>query len=305
MNYIILDLEWNQALSYSRIVKWPVFLTGEIVQIGAVKLNENFKEIDSFSCRIAPRYYKVIHPEVAKITHLSTFDLKEGVTFSEAISSFCDWCGKVCIFLVWGTEDQRILRKNMELYGINTEQLPKCFNLQNVFASQITHNTRQYGLTAALDILKESAFAAHDALNDAKSTLLVCNHLDLNRGLTEYKAIVENKDGIVESYEFEESFAGIEDALDDDYVVSFECPMCGEIVWGDNWVRKTRTEYLSICRCSDGQAFFIKLKFRWLANRTVLVKRLVFELNDRLQADYDKCVAYAAVWAKYVVASTC
>ena len=38
MNYIVLDMEWNQANSYSEMVKDPIMLTGEIVQIGAVKL---------------------------------------------------------------------------------------------------------------------------------------------------------------------------------------------------------------------------------------------------------------------------
>ena len=40
MNYIVLDMEWNQANSYAEMVKDPIMLTGEIVQIGAVKLDE-------------------------------------------------------------------------------------------------------------------------------------------------------------------------------------------------------------------------------------------------------------------------
>jgi len=285
------------------MIKNPVFLTGEIVQIGAIKLDEEFKEIDSFSCRIAPRYYTEIHPKVAEITHLSTRDLKRGESFPYAFSSFSDWCGTAYVFLIWGTEDLRILRKNMELHGINVEYIPECFNLQNIFASQVTHNTRQYGLTAALAAVNESPFSAHDALNDAKSTLLLCSHLDLKRGLEEYKPIAENKDGVVESYEFEEAYESIEDALSDDYVVSFECPECGEIVWGDSWVKKNSTDYLSICKCVDGQDFVIKLRFRWLANGSVLARRFVYEMSERLQADYDESTAQAALWAKYVVSS--
>lgn len=30
MEYIVLDMEWNQALNFSEMVKDPVFLTGEI-----------------------------------------------------------------------------------------------------------------------------------------------------------------------------------------------------------------------------------------------------------------------------------
>lgn len=30
MEYIVMDMEWNQALTFSEMVKDPVFLTGEI-----------------------------------------------------------------------------------------------------------------------------------------------------------------------------------------------------------------------------------------------------------------------------------
>lgn len=33
-----MDMEWNQVLTFSEMVKDPVFLTGEIIQIGAINL---------------------------------------------------------------------------------------------------------------------------------------------------------------------------------------------------------------------------------------------------------------------------
>ena len=40
MNYVVVDLEWNQAMSSKSSVfnKLPIHLRGEIIQIGAVKL---------------------------------------------------------------------------------------------------------------------------------------------------------------------------------------------------------------------------------------------------------------------------
>ena len=301
MNYIVLDLEWNQAVTYAEMVKEPVFLTGEIVQFGAVKLNDRFEYEDTFDCRVSPQYYTEIHPRVAEVTHLDTADLKKGLKFEEAFSSFCEWCGEEITLLVWGTEDQRVLRKNMELFGFGTDYLPPCYNLQNIFAAQITQDTRQYRLTSALAVVKETPFDAHDALNDAKSTALVCKHLDLEKGLTEYCAIVENKDGVVESYEFEEEYEDVDDALSDDYVVSFECPDCNEIVWGDNWIRKNGNILVSTGTCYDGQEFLIKLKFRHLLNRKVKVKRLVYTMTEELKQDYEECVKQQEAWDKYVI----
>ena len=51
MEYIVLDMEWNQALNFSEMVKDPVFLTGEIIQIGAIKLNQTLEVVDSFNER--------------------------------------------------------------------------------------------------------------------------------------------------------------------------------------------------------------------------------------------------------------
>jgi len=301
VEYIVMDMEWNQVLTFSEMVKDPVFLTGEIIQIGAIKLNQTLEVVDSFNERIAPQYYTELHPKVAEITKLSNRDLQKGKGFHTVFNSFCDWCGDDFVFLVWGTEDLRILRKNMELHNIDTSFMPPCFNLQNIFVDQVTHDTKQYALANALAIVGEVPFDSHDALNDARSTALLCTHLDLIRGLNEYKETVENRNGIVESYEFEEPYADIGDALSDDYVVSFECPHCGEIVWGENWIRKTGTNLLSLSQCSDGQEYLISLKFRPIAENKVVVKRLVYALTDELRTDYQQCMEQATAWSKYVI----
>ena len=77
VEYIVMDMEWNQALTFSEMVKDPVFLTGEIIQIGAIKLNQTLEVVDSFNERIAPQYYTELHPKVAEITKLSNRNFKE------------------------------------------------------------------------------------------------------------------------------------------------------------------------------------------------------------------------------------
>lgn len=75
VEYIVMDMEWNQALTFSEMVKDPLFLTGEIIQIGAIKLNQTLEVVDSFNEQIAPQYYTELHPKVAEITKLSNRDL--------------------------------------------------------------------------------------------------------------------------------------------------------------------------------------------------------------------------------------
>ena len=300
MNYIVLDMEWNQAESYAAMVKNPVFLTGEIIQIGAVKLNDSFQPVGMFDQRVCPMYYTELHPKVAEVTKLRQEDLRRGDAFPDVFDDFCEWCGEEFAFLIWGTEDLLILRKNMKLHDIDISYMPPCFNLQNMFAAQITQDERQYSLTRALSIVHETPFPAHDALNDAKSTALVCRHLNLQKGLDEYTERVGMRDGCVECYQFEERYFDVADALDDDYVVSFECPQCGDIVWCDHWVRDEGKTLLGLACCEEGQEYLVKLKFTIRADSQVTVKRFVYKLTELLREQYEDCKMKAELWRKYM-----
>ena len=57
MNYIILDLEWNQADDLK--TKLESELTFEIIEVGAIKLNSEYMQIDSFHELIKPQVFKI------------------------------------------------------------------------------------------------------------------------------------------------------------------------------------------------------------------------------------------------------
>ena len=70
MNYIVFDLEWNQPysndISFMKRTKMP--LTGEIIQIGAVKLNDKLDIVDHFTMFIKPQYLPRMHKHVRELT---------------------------------------------------------------------------------------------------------------------------------------------------------------------------------------------------------------------------------------------
>ena len=41
-SYIVLDLEWNQPLDRDSTIREPFFFDSEIIEIGALRLNERF-----------------------------------------------------------------------------------------------------------------------------------------------------------------------------------------------------------------------------------------------------------------------
>ena len=96
MNYIVMDMEWNQPWPGSPSSKkvLPVQIRGEIIQIGAVRVTEDQQVADEFQIMIRPKYYRHLNRRVSKLTGIKENRLRdEGVAFPEAIEKFVQWCG--------------------------------------------------------------------------------------------------------------------------------------------------------------------------------------------------------------------
>ena len=84
MNYVVVDLEWNQAMSSKSSVfnKLPIHLGGEIIEIGAVKLTEDMMPGEEFTVDVKPVYFRRMHYKVKKITGFDKERLAHGIAFS-------------------------------------------------------------------------------------------------------------------------------------------------------------------------------------------------------------------------------
>jgi DNA polymerase III alpha subunit (gram-positive type) len=92
MKYIVLDLEWNQPLSPQRMVREPFNLGGEIIQIGAVKIDslEGLNITERYSEIVKPVYYTKMNKHVTEVTELTDDDLAQGRPFTEVCAEFLD-----------------------------------------------------------------------------------------------------------------------------------------------------------------------------------------------------------------------
>ena len=88
---IVLDLEWNQPFSMRSMITTPVRLHGEIIQIGAVKLNEQLEIVDTFKVMVKPKYYPYMHRKISRLTQISNADLAYGFPFKQAFAYFTAW----------------------------------------------------------------------------------------------------------------------------------------------------------------------------------------------------------------------
>ena len=79
MDYIVLDMEWNQPWPGSPSAKkvLPVQIRGEILQIGAVRVTEDQQVADEFQVLIKPKYYRRLNRRVSKLTGIKESQLRE------------------------------------------------------------------------------------------------------------------------------------------------------------------------------------------------------------------------------------
>lgn len=170
MQYIVMDMEWNNA--YSK--KLGAFVN-EIIEIGAVKLDDALHEIDSFSVIVKSKIGKKLRSRVKTLTHLTNEDVLNGISFEEAFAQFETWVGpQENIFLTWGDGDIRTLVKNCE-YFLNGQKpwfIRNFADLQKYCQAHTdaSGSGQQLGLSAAAEKLgiDPEAFPHHRALDDSK-----------------------------------------------------------------------------------------------------------------------------------------
>ena len=182
MDVIVFDLEWNQVLEGRTGVAG---LPGEIIQIGAAKIDGECNVLDTFDVLVKPVKYKKLNRHIKELTLLSDEDLEKGTGFKEAADSFRAWCGDDCVLISWGPDDILMLENNLDFFELDASWLPVTLDGQLMFDDMEMQQNRQWPLNYALFHFSEKPSGAHNALADVMSTVAVLKHLDLEDGLTD------------------------------------------------------------------------------------------------------------------------
>lgn len=177
MNYIVLDLEWNQGERKSSHKEIPF----EIIEIGALKLNSEKNIIGEFRQLIKPEVYSKMNHVVKGIVHLHMDELENGKPFVDAMNQFLTWCGEEeYIFCTWGSLDLFELQRNMEYYNMEPLSLgPIAFlDVQKLFSRQYEDKKSVRNLEYAVDFLHiEKNISFHRAYSDAYYTAKILQTL--------------------------------------------------------------------------------------------------------------------------------
>jgi len=183
MNYIVIDLEYNQNFDFRAGQKAPSnpLLPLEIIQIGAVKLDGGRNIVDRFGTTVRPSVYRGLNPFVAKVTGLTGDVLRNSPSFAQAYRGLVRFIGKDdAVLCFWGSDDMKELLRNALFFKERCKALPlQYINVQSLTSVHLDlPSKQQLGLGTVVDLLEiESELPFHNAPNDAFYTAQIFAHI--------------------------------------------------------------------------------------------------------------------------------
>lgn len=302
MNYIIMDLEWNQSSTGEEEVS--KVLPFEIIEIGAIKLNDERRMISEFTELVKPQVYHEMHHITRKLIHLQMKQLETGRPFAEVMEQFREWCGEDSIFCTWGPSDLTELQRNIRYYGLEplSDGPIRFLDVQKLFSIAYEDRKSRRALEYAIDYLKiEKDIPFHRAFSDAYYTAKVLSRMD-EKVLVNYSYDVFHlpKDRESEIYVvfdtyakyISRSFPDKAQALEDRTVMESKCYLCHKLLRRKiRWFSPNGKHYYSVSYCDRHGFMKSKIRIRKAEDGSVyIVKTQKFITETEIENIRDKQV---------------
>ena len=303
MDYIVLDLEWNQCPCGKK--KEAPKLPFEIIEIGAVKLDSAFREVGTFHETIRPVLYRKLHYMTRSVIHMTEEDFEGKRTFPHVFADFLIWCGDSPVFCTWGPGDLTELQRNVRWHishGSLTGRWPFPFpffyrDIQKVFSYVYEDGKNRRSLEWAVEYLKiEKTEEFHDAFSDACYTSKIMQLLppdDVRRysSIDTYRTPLRRSEEILVRYDryfkfISKTFQNRDDIMKDRVVTSTRCLSCGKKIRRNiRWFSDNGRNYLCIAQCPDHGLFRGKIRIRQNADdQWYVVKTIRYACEEDVDA---------------------
>jgi DNA polymerase III alpha subunit (gram-positive type) len=173
--YVIFDLEMCKVGKNKRTAMFPY--ARELIQIGAVLMDESYSIVDRFATYVAPQL-GALDLDIIRLTGITQEKLQDAPSTEEALAQFSDWNPEDVVLVEWSDNDTNQLYN--ELYGKDIyddkleDLLEEIIDCQEAFGEKM-NSERQYMLSEALIIADINNYTdgAHDALVDAMNTAML------------------------------------------------------------------------------------------------------------------------------------
>ncbi len=298
MNYVVLDLEWNQSSTgaEAEVEKLPF----EIIEIGAVKLNNERHSVSEFNQLIRPVVYRRMNRITGKLVNINMEELSKGRPFYKVAREFLAWCvGESGLpydkggledvtFCTWGPLDLWELQRNMAYYGMPalSQNSPLAFlDVQKLFSIAYEDRKTRRSLEWAVDFLGiEKDIPFHRAFSDAYYTAKVLERIEDTEVLKNvsydlFTPPATRKDEVKVQFDtyfkyISRTFADKTEAFADKEVASSKCYLCHRNLRKKiKWFSPNSKHYYCVAQCEfhgylkgkirvrkalDGSVFIVK-----------------------------------------------
>lgn len=290
MHYIVLDLEWNSAYC-----PWQQRFINEIIEFGAVKLDENLNEVSRFQCFVRSKLTKKLRSRVKGLTNITNEEMRSGVSIDRAVHDYTDWAGDDTVTMSWSDTDIHVLVDNLKTM-MNLDTIPflyKYADMQKYVQSRMGITGNQISLTAAAEQLGVNfeEFAAHRALGDCLCSAELLRRTWVDGELDKYISDTR-ADDYYERLLFKPYIINdINDPLIDKSQLRFRCPNCGNFMRRrSKWKFKNRS-FLANFECRKCNVTLVgKLRFRKLFDSVAVTRSLTPPAPPKDESDHSDTV---------------
>lgn len=185
MNYLVIDLEMCNVPKRYRDKNYKY--AQEIIQVGAVLLDEEYKVIGKLNQYVHPQYGVLDH-YISNLTGIQNCQLKNAPVLEDALKSMLDWLsGREYKIYAWSNSDYCQLMHEIRCKNLKEETVlnllnpEKWIDYQQIFGERFEF-ARAVSLEEALiccDIKAEGRL--HDGLDDAVNTAKLIEKLELDK----------------------------------------------------------------------------------------------------------------------------
>ena len=174
MVHIVIDLEMNPVNKTFKDVRR--YTTDEVIEIGAVKLDDDYKQVSDFQCYVRPQYGEITK-HITKLTGITQETVADKPLFPEAFQNFMDWIGTWDMTLYsWSNSDLAQFQSEcaFKLPEFDLSRLENNWiDLQKAFDNKIGLNSNLALSTALGAMNRNFKGIQHTALADASNTAAI------------------------------------------------------------------------------------------------------------------------------------
>ncbi len=161
---IFVDFEMNTT---DRRMMRTAKLRQEIIEIGAVRMDEKFHPVDRERIFVCPQFNGVVERRIYKLTGIENGAVNRAVALQQALEQLCAWAGEDSADIyAWSPNDKAQLRKECAYKHIATPLLTDA-SCWHDFQEEFSRIIREPTILSLSNAMKRAGIAPQGNLHDA------------------------------------------------------------------------------------------------------------------------------------------